>query len=41
MGPISFGEAEMSGQTVDVAQKEEVRDGRKKIQTRQIRGHGE
>lgn len=30
MGPISFGEAEMSGQTVDVAQEEEVRDGRKK-----------
>lgn len=41
MGLISVGEAEMSGQTVEVAQEEVVKDGRKKMQTRQMRGHGE
>lgn len=30
----------MSGQTVEAAQ-EEVKDGRRKTQTRQMRGHGE
>lgn len=42
MGLIRVGEAEMSGRTVEAAQEEEeVKDGRKKMQTRQRRGHGE
>lgn len=41
MGLISVGEAEMSGQTVEAVQEEEeVKDRRKKMQTRQMRGHG-